>query len=407
MGWARRRRRRADDGGQPRHPRRAGGAATCSSTANHPGGTALSDLRRSHGATEPYGVRLWCLGNEMDGPWQIGHKTADEYGRLAAETARAMRMVDPRHRAGRLRQLRQPHADLRRVGGRRSSSTTYDARRLHLAARLLRGARRRPRQLPRLGRGHGPLHRGRRRHRRPRAAPSVRSSKQINLSFDEWNVWYQNAFRRPARTSTGPWRPRLIEDDLHRRRRRRRRQPADHPAPARRPGRGRLPGPAGQRHRADHDRARRPGLAADDLPPLRPHLPARPRSGAARRGALTPGGHQQVRSGGGAGRHGDLRRVSGDVVVFAVNRSTDEPLPVEVDLRALVALHGAYAVTEHHVVADEDLTATNTAQEPDRVVPRAGSDARVEAAAARVLLPPVSWSAVRLSPTARLADGAR
>ena len=99
--------------------------------------------------------------------------------------------------------------------------------------------------------------------------------------------------------------------------------------------------------------------------------------------------------------------LSGDVVVFAVNRSTDEPLPVEVDLRALVALHGAYAVTEHHVVADEDLTATNTAQEPDRVVPRAGSDARVEAAAARVLLPPVSWSAVRLSPTARLADGAR
>lgn len=38
---------------------------------------------------------MWCLGNEMDGPWQIGHKTAHEYGRIAAETARAMRMVDP------------------------------------------------------------------------------------------------------------------------------------------------------------------------------------------------------------------------------------------------------------------------------------------------------------------------
>ncbi len=62
---------------------------------NHPGGTHLSDLRRQHGRADPYGVRLWCLGNEMDGPWQIGHKTAEEYGRLAAETAKAMRMVDP------------------------------------------------------------------------------------------------------------------------------------------------------------------------------------------------------------------------------------------------------------------------------------------------------------------------
>jgi len=62
---------------------------------NFPGGTQLSDLRRKHGAEEPYGVRLWCLGNELDGPWQVGHKSADEYGRLAAETARAMKMLDP------------------------------------------------------------------------------------------------------------------------------------------------------------------------------------------------------------------------------------------------------------------------------------------------------------------------
>lgn len=58
-------------------------------------GTTWSDLRRSHGADEPYKFRIWCLGNEVDGPWQLGHKTASEYGRLAAETARAMRMVDP------------------------------------------------------------------------------------------------------------------------------------------------------------------------------------------------------------------------------------------------------------------------------------------------------------------------
>lgn len=62
---------------------------------NHPGGTALSERRRADGADEPFGIRLWCLGNEPDGPWQAGHKTAAEYGRLAAETARLMRMLDP------------------------------------------------------------------------------------------------------------------------------------------------------------------------------------------------------------------------------------------------------------------------------------------------------------------------
>jgi alpha-N-arabinofuranosidase len=62
---------------------------------NHSGGTELSDRRAAHGDKEPYGIRMWCLGNEMDGPWQLGHKTAGEYGRVAAETARAMRMLDP------------------------------------------------------------------------------------------------------------------------------------------------------------------------------------------------------------------------------------------------------------------------------------------------------------------------
>ena len=61
---------------------------------NHPSGSYWSDLRRSHGAEQPYGIHTWCLGNEMDGPWQIGHKTAEEYGRLACETARAMRKID-------------------------------------------------------------------------------------------------------------------------------------------------------------------------------------------------------------------------------------------------------------------------------------------------------------------------
>ncbi|MHA7965536.1 arabinosylfuranosidase ArfA [Paenibacillus sp. CAU 1782] len=62
---------------------------------NHPSGSYYSDLRISHGYKEPHRFKTWCLGNEMDGPWQIGAKTAVEYGRLANETAKVMRWVDP------------------------------------------------------------------------------------------------------------------------------------------------------------------------------------------------------------------------------------------------------------------------------------------------------------------------
>ena len=62
---------------------------------NHPSGTKYSDLRIKHGVKDPHNIKVWCLGNEMDGPWQIGHKTMEEYGRLAEETAKAMRLIDP------------------------------------------------------------------------------------------------------------------------------------------------------------------------------------------------------------------------------------------------------------------------------------------------------------------------
>nr|ACB54691.1 thermostable alpha-L-arabinofuranosidase [Anoxybacillus kestanbolensis] len=62
---------------------------------NHPSGSYYSDLRISHGYKEPHKIKTWCLGNEMDGPWQIGHKTAVEYGRIACEAAKVMKWVDP------------------------------------------------------------------------------------------------------------------------------------------------------------------------------------------------------------------------------------------------------------------------------------------------------------------------
>jgi alpha-N-arabinofuranosidase len=58
-------------------------------------GTRWSDLRRQHGYEAPHAVKYWCMGNEMDGPWQMGHMPAREYGRKARDSARQIRIVDP------------------------------------------------------------------------------------------------------------------------------------------------------------------------------------------------------------------------------------------------------------------------------------------------------------------------
>jgi len=63
--------------------------------ANVPVRTALTDQRVANGRAEPFGVQMWCLGNEMDGFWQLGHRNAEDYGKLASRTAKAMRMLDP------------------------------------------------------------------------------------------------------------------------------------------------------------------------------------------------------------------------------------------------------------------------------------------------------------------------
>ncbi len=181
---------------------------------NHPGGTALSDRRIANGATDPFGIKLWCLGNEMDGPWQVGHKTATEYGRLANETGKAMRLVDG-------------DIELVTCGSSNSSMPTFGAWEsevlehcydtvdyisLHAyyeehdgdALSFLASAVNMDRFIESV----------------VSTADAVRArlgrSKRINLSFDEWNVWYQQRFAgdgpQPADVS---WRkhPRLIEDE--------------------------------------------------------------------------------------------------------------------------------------------------------------------------------------------------
>ena len=70
-------------------------AAALLEYCNVPKGTKWSELRRSHGYDQPHNVKYWCVGNEMDGPWQIGHIPAREYGLKATDAARQMRAIDP------------------------------------------------------------------------------------------------------------------------------------------------------------------------------------------------------------------------------------------------------------------------------------------------------------------------
>lgn len=182
--------------------------------ANHPAGTYWSDRRIANGARDPFGVKLWCLGNELDGPWQVGHKTAAEYGRLANETGKAMRLVD---RDIELVACGSSNSAMPTFGAWETTVLelcydTVDYVSLHAyyeehdddPLSFLASA---------LNMDHfiesviatADAVRARGRHR-----------KRLDLSFDEWNVWYQQRFSGDGpKSSAVGWEPhpRLIEDE--------------------------------------------------------------------------------------------------------------------------------------------------------------------------------------------------
>ena len=225
------------------------------------------------------GSRLWCLGNEMDGPWQIGHKTAARVRpRSRPRPPGPCGWSTPTIELVACGSSNSQDAHLRRAGRRPSSSRRYEQVDYISAAHLLRASTTATSaSFLACGVGHGPRsstavvatadHVGAR-LRSPQAAQASRSTSGTSGT--------SHRFHGDGLSWTGPTHRPLIEDDLQRRRRGGRRQPADHPAAPRRPGRHRLPGPAGQRDRPDPDRARRAGLAADDLPPVRPDRAATP-----------------------------------------------------------------------------------------------------------------------------------
>lgn len=179
---------------------------------NIDGGSRWADLRREHGYEQPWNIKLWCLGNEMDGHWQIGHVPAEVYAVNAQQTARMMRMCDP-------------EIELVVCGSCAPELPTY----LEWDRKVLEHCRDEVDYLS--------LHRyvGNEREdtedflavttsidQQIEATDAVcravwhtkRTKKRIKLSFDEWNVWYR------ARTGEhvdgkGKFAPALLEEQYN------------------------------------------------------------------------------------------------------------------------------------------------------------------------------------------------
>ena len=217
-------------------------------------GTKWSDLRRSHGYEQPHKVKYWCLGNEMDGPWQMGRLTAREYGRKARDTARQIRVIDR-------------DVQLIACGSSNTILPTYlvwdrevleecydqvDGISLHNyygntpqltgnnSARFLAMNLDMERQI----------------HEIAAVADYVqglrKSPKRLWLSFDEWNVWYRarerRLHRRQGRVRAAPARGGLQPRGCAARRRF-----SQHAAAAVRARARRVPGADRERHRAARD----------------------------------------------------------------------------------------------------------------------------------------------------------
>ncbi|NSW54269.1 MAG: alpha-N-arabinofuranosidase [Anaerolineae bacterium] len=356
---------------------------------NHPSGSYYSDLRRAHGFEAPHGVKVWCLGNEMDGPWQIGHKTAEEYGRVALESAKVMRWVDP-------------SIELVLCGSSAAGMPTFpqweqtvlehcyeqvDYLSLHTyigdqeqnTARFLAKS---------VGMDH---------FISTVAATcdhvkaQKRSKKTMYLSFDEWNVWYHS---HSHDAELEPWSvaPRQVEDYY---------TFIDAVVNG-------LMVNVLLRH-ADRVKIACIAQLVNVIAPIlaEPGGPAWKQTiyypyqdlalygskGVSLQPVINSPCYDDSQFG--AVPYIDLAAVydeeSGALNLFIANRHESETLPLELDLRGF----GAVWVAAHSVLAHADNNARNTLQAPNTVVPRLDGDARVVDGTLTANLTPLSWNVVR------------
>lgn len=361
--------------------------------ANIASGSALSDRRIANGREQAFGVGMWCLGNEMDGPWQLGHRSADDYGKLASQTAKAMRQLDP---SVELVVCGSSSAHMPTFGEWERTVLThsyedvdyischayYEEKDGDLASFLASAAD--------MDRFIDSV---------VATADHVKavngSDKTINISFDEWNVWYIDRYQNVDRIEgidNWPVAPRLLED-------------AYSVADAVVFGNLLI---SLVRHA---DRVTSASLAqlVNVIAPImtEPGGPAWKQTTYfpfALTSRLATGEALEVRLETETHRtavHGEVGLVdavathdatTGRTAVFLVNRSQDEPARVTVDVRAL----GAVQVLGAETLSDDDITATNTLEHRDRVGLRPNSTAAVAGSEVTITLPPVSWTALSL-----------
>lgn len=369
---------------------------------NHPSGTAWSELRRSHGWDKSHDVKFWCLGNEMDGPWQMGAKTPQEYGRLATEAAKMMKWIDPT-------------IELAACGSSGRTMPTYGVweetvldhcfdhvEYISLHTYLNNYANDTPAFL---------------------ASPDLmdsfieevvaiadavaarrRSPKRIMLSFDEWNVWYRTRRNRAERTRPGwPVAPDILEEIY-----------TMEDALA-------FGGACiSLLNHADRVRvaclaqlvnAIAPILTETGGPAWRQTIfwPFAQWSNHGRGTVLravsdSPTYHARYFDPRGADDHwfdvdspylklGAVHQDNGQVTLFALNRHLSEPMPLDVAMPGFGEIGLVEAVTLHH----ENLKAVNTKIDPDQVRPTALPGVTSANEHACVTLPPASWSLIRLN----------
>lgn len=347
-------------------------------------GTYYSDLRRNHGVERPHRIKTWCLGNEMDGPWQIGHKTAEEYGRLACETAKAMRAVD---------------SDIELVvcGSSTSKMATFGSWELEVLDQCYEYV------------DYISLHQYYKNHEKDTAhflASSVEmdeficgviamcdaigakkgTKKKINLSFDEWNVWYHTDGEQIKPWTVAPAQLEDIytmEDAL-------------------------VVGSLLITLLRHADRVKMACLA--QLINVIGAIMTE-NGGKAWRQTIFYPFMQASRYGRGSALVTkiecdtyDCRDFSGvpyldavvtenekELVIFAVNKAEEE-----MELKYDLVGFGEYHMVEHLVMSDADRYARNTADHPNRVAPRQ-VEHRPEEENGTLVLRPLSWNVIRLS----------
>lgn len=357
--------------------------------SNHPSGTYWSDLRIEHGYKQPHGIKTWCLGNEMDGHWQIGAKTAVEYGRTACETAKIMKWVDPTielvacgSSSGKMPTFPEWEATVldhtyehveyislhQYYGNRDNDTPTFLARSLEMDQFIQSVIA-----------------------TCDYVKAKKRSKKNMYLSFDEWNVWYHS---NDADKKLDPWQiaPQQLEDIY------------THEDAL-------LVGCMLISLLKRADRVKMACLAqlVNVIAPIMttnggnawkqtiyyPYLHA---SLYGRGQALVP----LIQS-----PKYDTKSITDvpyleavavyneeqqEVTVFAVNRNLEEALPLLVDLRSF----GSCRLLEHIVLEHDDLKAANTHDQPDRVKPHNRGTAAVSGATVNASLSKASWNVIRL-----------